>query len=95
MSVVLTNALQQRAVVNISTGAVAAVSRDVVDTHSILTNLWLETLTLIHIWGTQRKTNIWASKYGRNKHKLIHIRIYTNTYAGNAPKHKNIRCTHL
>lgn len=44
-----THALQQRAVVHISAGAVAAVTGNVVDTHSILTHLWLETFALIHI----------------------------------------------
>lgn len=50
MFVLRTDTLQQRAVVDVSTGAVAVVSGDVVDTHSVLTHLWMETFTLIHIW---------------------------------------------
>lgn len=47
-----TDTLQQRVVVHVSTGAVAVVSGDVVDTHAVLTNLWMEALTLVHIWSS-------------------------------------------
>lgn len=46
---VRTDALQQRAVVDVSAGAVAAVSRYVVDTHAVLTHLRLEAFALVHI----------------------------------------------
>lgn len=48
----VTDTLQQRAVVNVSAGAVTAVPGDVVDTHSVLTHIGMETLTLVHIWNT-------------------------------------------
>ena len=53
---VRTDTLQQRAVVDVSTGAVAVVSGDVVDTHSVLTHLWMEAFTLIHIWQEHKQT---------------------------------------
>lgn len=45
-----TNTLQQRAVVDVSVGAVAAVPGDGVHTHAIPTHIGVETLTLVHIW---------------------------------------------
>lgn len=44
-----THTLQQRAVVDVAAGAVAAVPGDVVDTHAVLAHLRLETFALVHI----------------------------------------------
>lgn len=47
--VVRTDTLQQRGVVDVSTGAVTVVSWDVVDADAVFTNLRVEAFTLVHV----------------------------------------------